>query len=91
MRIAAEQEAKKKASGKVVVARSAIVLDVKPWDDTTDMKELEEKVRAIKMDGLEWKGMSCATRSCFSRLSHIHSLFACLLHSFEIASCWLWY
>jgi elongation factor 1-beta len=25
---------------------------VKPWDDETDMKELEKNVRTIKMDGL---------------------------------------
>jgi elongation factor 1-beta len=30
------------------------VLDVKPWDDTTDMKALEEGVRNITMDGLLW-------------------------------------
>jgi len=35
--------------------RSAVVLEVKVWDDTTDMKLLEEKVRAIQMEGLEWK------------------------------------
>jgi len=34
-----------------------VVLDVKPWDDTTDMKEMEEKVRSITLEGLEWKGM----------------------------------
>ena len=31
-----------------------IVLDVKPWDDTTDMKALEAGVRAIQADGLLW-------------------------------------
>jgi len=29
-------------------------LDCKPWDDETNMKELEEKVRSIAMDGLVW-------------------------------------
>ncbi|CAG2169041.1 unnamed protein product [Oppiella nova] len=28
-----------------VVAKSSVVLDVKPWDDETDMKELEANVR----------------------------------------------
>jgi translation elongation factor EF-1beta len=29
-------------------------LDVKVWDDETDLKELEEKVRSISIDGLVW-------------------------------------
>jgi len=55
MKTAAEHIAKKKAAGKVVIAKSLVVLDVKPWDDTTDMKEMEEKVRSIELEGLEWK------------------------------------
>ena len=30
------------------------MLDVKVWDDETDMVKLEEAVRSIKMDGLLW-------------------------------------
>jgi len=30
------------------------LLDVKPWDDETDMKEMERLVRTIQMDGLLW-------------------------------------
>jgi translation elongation factor EF-1beta len=37
-----------------VVAKSSVLLDVKPWDDETNMKELEDKVRSIEMDGLVW-------------------------------------
>lgn len=29
-------------------------MDVKPWDDETDMKEMERLVRTIEMDGLLW-------------------------------------
>lgn len=36
------------------IAKSSILLDVKPWDDETDMKEMENKVRTIEMDGLIW-------------------------------------
>nr|CDS32176.1 elongation factor 1 delta [Hymenolepis microstoma] len=36
------------------IAKSLIVLDVKPWDDTTNMEELEAKVREISTDGLTW-------------------------------------
>ncbi|EFA80441.1 elongation factor 1b [Heterostelium album PN500] len=37
-----------------VIAKSSIMMDVKPWDDTTDMGELEKAVRSIAMDGLLW-------------------------------------
>jgi len=36
------------------IAKSSVILDVKPWDDETDMKELEKAVRGIGMDGLVW-------------------------------------
>ncbi|KAI4382799.1 hypothetical protein MLD38_008713 [Melastoma candidum] len=45
----AKASSKKKDSGK-----SSILLDVKPWDDETDMKKLEEAVRSIRMEGLLW-------------------------------------
>lgn len=37
-----------------LIAKSSILLDVKPWDDETDMAKLEECVRSIQMDGLVW-------------------------------------
>lgn len=37
-----------------VIAKSNIILDVKPWDDETDMGEMERKVRSVEMDGLLW-------------------------------------
>lgn len=46
--------AEKKSKKVAVIAKSSIVLDVKPWDDETDMKQMEEKVRTITMDGLVW-------------------------------------
>ncbi|CAI0548738.1 unnamed protein product [Linum tenue] len=45
----AKSSTKKKESGK-----SSVLLDVKPWDDETDMKKLEEAVRSIEMPGLFW-------------------------------------
>ncbi|KAH9372802.1 hypothetical protein HPB48_001318 [Haemaphysalis longicornis] len=51
-RLKAYQE--KKSKKPQVVAKSSIVLDVKPWDDETDMKAMEENVRVIHMDGLVW-------------------------------------
>jgi len=46
--------AAKKAGKPVLVAKSNVILDVKPWDDETDMAELERVVRTIEMDGLLW-------------------------------------
>eukprot|EP00850_Spirogloea_muscicola_P019752 SM000198S05323 [mRNA] locus=s198:198061:200522:+ [translate_table: standard] len=46
---AAGKSTKKKESGK-----SSVLLDVKPWDDETDMVKLEELVRSIHMEGLTW-------------------------------------
>jgi elongation factor 1-beta len=48
-------EYKKKKEGKAKpAAKSLVTLDVKPWDDETDMNELVENVKAIEMDGLVW-------------------------------------
>ncbi|XP_021747296.1 elongation factor 1-delta [Chenopodium quinoa] len=46
---AAKKSAKKKESGK-----SSVLLDVKPWDDETDMVKLEEAVRSVHQEGLLW-------------------------------------
>ncbi|XP_047063219.1 elongation factor 1-beta [Lolium rigidum] len=45
----AAKPAKKKESGK-----SSVLMDIKPWDDETDMKKLEESVRSVQMEGLTW-------------------------------------
>ena len=34
--------------------QSIVTLEVKPWDDETDMVELEKSVRSIEMPGLVW-------------------------------------
>eukprot|EP01116_Phalansterium_solitarium_P011013 TRINITY_DN26626_c0_g1_i1.p1 TRINITY_DN26626_c0_g1~~TRINITY_DN26626_c0_g1_i1.p1 ORF type:complete len:217 (+),score=107.00 TRINITY_DN26626_c0_g1_i1:134-784(+) len=56
-RRAQEQLAKSKAkqAEKGIVMKSAVVIDVKPWEDTTDLVELERLIREIEIDGLEWK------------------------------------
>lgn len=52
---AEEREASVKASSKKKESgKSSVLLDVKPWDDETDMKKLEETVRSIEMPGLLW-------------------------------------
>jgi len=55
--IAAAKHAKDAAAGKkAVIARSTLILDVKPEGSETDMAELEKDVRAIAMEGLVWAG-----------------------------------
>ncbi|KAK4758178.1 hypothetical protein SAY87_019479 [Trapa incisa] len=52
---AEEREAAKKSSSKKKESgKSSVLMDVKPWDDETDMKKLEEAVRSVQMEGLLW-------------------------------------
>uniref|UniRef100_UPI0037E851FF eukaryotic translation elongation factor 1 delta b (guanine nucleotide exchange protein) isoform X1 n=2 Tax=Semicossyphus pulcher TaxID=241346 RepID=UPI0037E851FF len=52
-----KEYAERKAKKPSIIAKSSILLDVKPWDDETDMAKLEECVRSVQADGLLW-GMS---------------------------------
>uniref|UniRef100_A0A1J3HRW5 Elongation factor 1-beta 1 n=1 Tax=Noccaea caerulescens TaxID=107243 RepID=A0A1J3HRW5_NOCCA len=52
---AEEREAAKKDTKKTKESgKSSVLLEVKPWDDETDMKKLEEAVRSVQMPGLTW-------------------------------------
>ncbi|KAI1726121.1 EF-1 guanine nucleotide exchange domain-containing protein [Ditylenchus destructor] len=51
-RLKAYAEKKSKKPGPI--AKSNIIYDVKPWDDTIDLKEIEKHVRSIATDGLVW-------------------------------------
>ena len=42
------------SSEPALIAKSNIIMEMKPWDDETDMKKLEECVRSISCDGLIW-------------------------------------
>ncbi|CAO0803138.1 unnamed protein product [Mucor circinelloides] len=46
----------KKANKPKTIAKTTVTLEVKPWDDETNMEELTAAVRAIAMDGLLWGG-----------------------------------
>ena len=48
------EEAKARGAAKAKLTKSMIVLDVKPWDDETDLAAMEAEVRAIVKDGLLW-------------------------------------
>lgn len=49
----AEYNAKKAAKPKPA-AKSLVTLDVKPWDDETNLEEMLANVKKIEMDGLVW-------------------------------------
>jgi elongation factor 1-delta len=49
-----DKKAAKEAKKGALIAKSNIILDVKPWDDETDMAEIEKQVRQIETDGLLW-------------------------------------
>ena len=53
----------------VLIAKSNIILDVKPWDDETDMKELEKEVRNVSMDGLVWGACELLLLFCSNLLN----------------------
>ncbi|TIB08117.1 hypothetical protein E3P89_01976 [Wallemia ichthyophaga] len=44
----------KKSKKPKTVQKSVVTFDVKPWDNETDMKKLEENMRSIEIDGLTW-------------------------------------
>ncbi|KAG6864608.1 hypothetical protein C0991_008286 [Blastosporella zonata] len=44
----------KKAGKAKTIAKSIVTMDIKPWDDETDMVALEAAVRSIEQDGLLW-------------------------------------
>ncbi|KAH7103944.1 elongation factor 1 beta/delta chain [Auriculariales sp. MPI-PUGE-AT-0066] len=44
----------KKAAKPKTIAKSVVTLDVKPWDDETDMEALEKAVRSVEQEGLVW-------------------------------------
>jgi len=46
--------AAKKAKKPGVIAKSSVILDIKPWDDETDLDEVEKLVKSIEMEGLVW-------------------------------------
>lgn len=55
MQAAAAKAAKDAKPKKVVIAKSIIIWDVKPFSSETDLDMLAKKILAIKQDGLVWK------------------------------------
>ncbi|CCH62084.1 hypothetical protein TBLA_0G01380 [Henningerozyma blattae CBS 6284] len=50
----ADYAARKAAKPAKPAAKSIITLDVKPWDDETNLDEMLANVKAVEMDGLVW-------------------------------------
>jgi len=46
--------AAKKAKKPALIAKTSVLLDVKPWDDETDMDAMLKSVKSIEQDGLVW-------------------------------------
>jgi len=44
----------KKAKKPKIIAKTSVLLDVKPWDDETDHDKMLESVKSIEMEGLVW-------------------------------------
>ena len=44
----------KKSKKPALIAKTSVLLDVKPWDDETDMDEVLKSVKTIEMEGLVW-------------------------------------
>ncbi|XP_032669667.1 probable elongation factor 1-delta isoform X3 [Odontomachus brunneus] len=75
----------KKSKKPALIAKSNIILDVKPWDDETDMKEMESEVRKIETDGLLW-GASKLVPLAFG----IHKLqISCVVEDDKVSVDWL--
>lgn len=69
-----------------LIAKSNIILDVKPWDDETDMAEMERRVREITSDGLLWG--TCKSNQSVSTLSS--AMFNFYLICSQVGSTGIW-
>ncbi|XP_053618521.1 probable elongation factor 1-delta isoform X2 [Plodia interpunctella] len=75
----------KKAKKPALIAKSSIILDVKPWDDETDMAEMEKAVRSIATEGLLW-GASKLVPLAYG----IHKLqISCVVEDEKVSVDWL--
>ncbi|CAH1103062.1 unnamed protein product [Psylliodes chrysocephalus] len=75
----------KKSKKPTLIAKSNVILDIKPWDDETDMKLMEENVRKIVADGLLW-GASKLVPLAYG----IHKLqISCVVEDDKVSIDWL--
>lgn len=77
--------AAKKSKKPALIAKSNVILDVKPWDDETDMKAMEQAVRKITCDGLLW-----GTAKLVPLAFGIHKLtISCVVEDEKVSIDWL--
>ncbi|KAL1493230.1 hypothetical protein ABEB36_011322 [Hypothenemus hampei] len=77
--------AAKKSKKPALIAKSNIIIDVKPWESETDMKIMEENVRKIETDGLLW-GASKLVPLAYG----IHKLqISCVVEDEKVSIDWL--
>jgi len=77
--------AAKKSKKPALIAKSNVILDVKPWDDETNMKLMEQCVRKIECDGLLW-GTARLVPLAFG----IHKLtISCVVEDEKVSIDWL--
>lgn len=50
----ADYQARKANKPAKPAAKSIVTLDVKPWDDETDLEQMTANVKAIEIEGLTW-------------------------------------
>ncbi|KAK0088585.1 hypothetical protein PV326_004788 [Microctonus aethiopoides] len=77
--------AAKKSKKPVLIAKSNIIFDVKPWDDETDMKAMENEVRKIESDGLLWGASKLVPLAYGIRKLQI----SCVLEDDKVSVDWL--
>lgn len=68
-----------------LIAKSSIILDCKPWDDETDMGEMEKHVRAIECDGLLWGASKLVPLAYGIMKLHI----SCVIEDEKVSVDWL--
>ena len=61
--------AEKKSKKPALIAKTSVLLDVKPWDDETDMDALTSAVKSIEMEGLTWGATKVWTELIIHRCS----------------------
>ena len=44
----------KKSKKPALIAKTSVLLDIKPWDDETDMNEMLKCAKSITKEGLVW-------------------------------------
>ena len=65
----------KKAKKPALIAKTSVLLDIKPWDDETDMNAMLECAKSIKKEGLVWGACKYITRYSYNQHTHITTFY----------------